>query len=37
VISSEWQGFLLYVVLFVTIIFFPQGLGIPTRSGGLAR
>jgi branched-subunit amino acid ABC-type transport system permease component len=37
VIPSEWQGFLLYVVLFVTIIFFPQGLGMPGRIRRLAR
>jgi branched-subunit amino acid ABC-type transport system permease component len=37
VIPSEWQGFLLYVVLFVTIIFFPQGIGMPGRIRRLAR
>jgi branched-subunit amino acid ABC-type transport system permease component len=37
VIPSEWQGFLLYVVLFVTIIFFPQGIGMPRRIRRLAR
>jgi branched-subunit amino acid ABC-type transport system permease component len=37
VIPSEWQGFLLYVVLFVTIIFFPQGIAMPARIGRLAR
>jgi branched-subunit amino acid ABC-type transport system permease component len=37
VIPSEWQGFLLYVVLFVTIIFFPQGIAMPARIRGLAR
>jgi len=37
VIPSEWQGFLLYVVLFVTIIFFPQGIAMPARIRRLAR
>jgi len=37
VIPSEWQGFLLYVVLFVTIIFFPQGIRLPTPLRRLAR
>jgi len=37
VIPSEWQGFLLYVFLFVTIIFFPQGIRLPPRLGRLAR
>jgi branched-subunit amino acid ABC-type transport system permease component len=37
VIPSEWQGFLLYVFLFVTIIFFPQGIRMPQRVGRLAR
>lgn len=37
VIPSEWQGFLLYVFLFVTIIFFPQGIRLPQRVGRLAR
>jgi branched-subunit amino acid ABC-type transport system permease component len=37
VIPSEWQGFLLYVVLFVTIIFFPQGIQMPARIRRLAR
>jgi branched-subunit amino acid ABC-type transport system permease component len=31
VIPSEWQGFLLYVFLFATIIFFPQGMRLPER------
>jgi branched-subunit amino acid ABC-type transport system permease component len=31
VISSEWQGFLLYVFLFAAIVFFPQGLRLPQR------
>ena len=25
-IPSEWQGFLLYIVLFLAIVFFPQGI-----------
>jgi branched-subunit amino acid ABC-type transport system permease component len=37
VIPSEWQGFLLYVFLFVTIIFFPRGIRLPPRIGKLAR
>jgi branched-subunit amino acid ABC-type transport system permease component len=37
VIASEWQGFLLYVFLFVTIIFFPEGIRLPSRLRGLAR
>src|SRR5262245_3523178 len=37
VIPSEWQGFLLYVFLFVTIIFFPQGIRLPTSIRRLAR
>jgi branched-subunit amino acid ABC-type transport system permease component len=37
VIPSEWQGFLLYVFLFVTIIFFPQGIRLPPRTRNLAR
>jgi len=36
-IPSEWQGFLLYVFLFVTIIFFPQGIRLPTSIRRLAR
>ena len=36
-IPSEWQGFLLYVVLFVTIIFFPQGIRLPAPIRRLAR
>jgi branched-subunit amino acid ABC-type transport system permease component len=36
-IASEWQGFLLYVFLFVTIIFFPQGIRLPTGLRRLAR
>jgi branched-subunit amino acid ABC-type transport system permease component len=31
VISSEWQGFLLYVFLFLAIVFFPSGLRLPRR------
>ena len=30
-ISSEWQGFLLYVFLFLAIVFFPNGLRLPQR------
>jgi branched-subunit amino acid ABC-type transport system permease component len=33
VISSEWQGFLLYVFLFLAIVFFPNGLRLPRRRG----
>lgn len=36
VISSEWQGFLLYVFLFLGIIFFPHGLRLPRRRLRLA-
>lgn len=31
VISSEWQSFLLYVFLFATIIFFPEGLKLTKK------
>src|SRR6478672_9696890 len=31
VISSEWQGFLLYLFLFLAIVFFPNGLRLPRR------
>jgi len=31
VISSEWQGFLLYIFLFLAIVFFPNGLRLPQR------
>lgn len=31
VISSEWQGFLLYIFLFLAIVFFPAGLRLPRR------
>ncbi|MDQ8727354.1 branched-chain amino acid ABC transporter permease [Bradyrhizobium sp. LHD-71] len=31
VIPSEWQGFLLYVFLFLAIVFFPNGLRLPRR------
>jgi branched-subunit amino acid ABC-type transport system permease component len=31
VISSEWQGFLLYIFLFLAIVFFPNGLRLPKR------
>jgi branched-subunit amino acid ABC-type transport system permease component len=37
VIPSEWQGFLLYVFLFVTIIFFPQGMRVPRPIRKLVR
>jgi len=37
VIPSEWQGFLLYVFLFATIIFFPQGIRLPGLKRRLAR
>ena len=37
IIPSEWQGFLLYVFLFATIIFFPQGIRLPARIGKFAR
>jgi branched-subunit amino acid ABC-type transport system permease component len=30
-ISSEWQGFLLYIFLFFAIVFFPNGLKLPRR------
>jgi branched-subunit amino acid ABC-type transport system permease component len=33
VIPSEWQGFLLYVFLFLAIVFFPNGLRLPQRRG----
>jgi branched-subunit amino acid ABC-type transport system permease component len=33
VISSEWQGFLLYIFLFFAIVFFPGGLKLPRRRG----
>lgn len=31
VIPSEWQGFLLYIFLFLAIVFFPDGLRLPRR------
>jgi branched-subunit amino acid ABC-type transport system permease component len=31
VIPSEWQGFLLYIFLFLAIVFFPNGLRLPKR------
>jgi branched-subunit amino acid ABC-type transport system permease component len=37
VIPSEWQGFLLYVFLFATIIFLPQGIRLPERRKKLAQ
>ena len=33
VIPSEWQGFLLYVFLFLAIVMFPNGLRLPRRRG----
>jgi branched-subunit amino acid ABC-type transport system permease component len=36
-IPSEWQGFLLYVFLFLAIVFFPNGMKLPERRRGLAR
>lgn len=30
-IPSEWQGFLLYVFLFVAVVFFPNGIRLPER------
>ncbi|HZT24151.1 MAG TPA: branched-chain amino acid ABC transporter permease [Pseudolabrys sp.] len=36
VISSEWQGFLLYVFLFAAIVLFPKGLRLPRRRFGTA-
>lgn len=36
-IPSEWQGFLLYVFLFLAIVFFPNGVKLPERRRGLAR
>jgi len=37
VIPSEWQGFLLYVFLFATIIFLPQGIRLPDRRKKLGQ
>jgi branched-subunit amino acid ABC-type transport system permease component len=37
VIPSEWQGFLLYVFLFVAIIFFPEGIRLPARTKKITR
>jgi branched-subunit amino acid ABC-type transport system permease component len=36
-IPSEWQGFLLYVFLFLAIVFFPNGVKLPGRRRGLVR
>ena len=36
VIPSEWQGFLLYVFLFLAIVFFPNGLRLPKRRSKFA-
>jgi branched-subunit amino acid ABC-type transport system permease component len=30
-IPSEWQGFLLYIFLFLAIVFFPKGIRLPER------
>jgi branched-subunit amino acid ABC-type transport system permease component len=35
-ISSEWQGFLLYVFLFLAIVLFPSGLRLPRRRARFA-
>jgi branched-subunit amino acid ABC-type transport system permease component len=31
IIPSQWQGFLVFAVLFVAIVFFPQGVRLPER------
>jgi branched-subunit amino acid ABC-type transport system permease component len=36
-IPSEWQGFLLYIFLFLAIVFFPNGVKLPERKRGLVR
>jgi branched-subunit amino acid ABC-type transport system permease component len=36
VIPSEWQGFLLYIFLFLAIVFFPSGLRMPRRRRSFA-
>jgi branched-subunit amino acid ABC-type transport system permease component len=36
-IPSAWQGFLLYVFLFLAIVLFPQGFRLPDRSARLKR
>ncbi|KMO12122.1 branched-chain amino acid ABC transporter permease [Methylobacterium platani] len=36
-IPAEWQGFLLYVFLFLAIVFLPNGIRLPERKRGLAR
>ncbi|ACL62955.1 branched-chain amino acid ABC transporter permease [Methylobacterium nodulans] len=36
-IPAEWQGFLLYVFLFLAIVFLPNGIRLPDRRRGLAR
>lgn len=33
VIPSEWQGFLLYIFLFLAIVLFPNGMRLPRRRG----
>ena len=35
-ISSEWQGFLLYMFLFLAIVFFPSGFRLPKRRSRFA-
>jgi branched-subunit amino acid ABC-type transport system permease component len=35
VIKSEWQGFLLYIFLFLAIVLFPNGLRLPRRRSRL--
>ncbi|MDH3235116.1 MAG: branched-chain amino acid ABC transporter permease [Alphaproteobacteria bacterium] len=37
VIGSKWQALLAYVLIFVTIIFFPRGVALPERLSGLRR
>ena len=34
-IRSEWQGFLLYIFLFLAIVLFPKGLRLPKRRASL--
>ncbi len=36
-IPSAWQGFLLYVFLFLAIVLFPSGFRLPDRSARLKR
>jgi branched-subunit amino acid ABC-type transport system permease component len=35
VIRSEWQGFMLYLFLFLAIVLFPKGLRLPNRRANL--